>query len=171
MFLRVLANGRVTKGRVPPFPIVVVERVLKTKASKSSKNGHTLSSPNRCFAHSDLWALSSEPRHMWLSIFTSGEFRPPQLLGVRSLSLQRETSTDVLANLSRELANFKREFAKLREWPRYCRKVYWIKMVQNGPKWSKRPFWSKWPYSELDFSIHEAKLDQNGPFWSILAEN
>ena len=33
---------------------------------------------------------------------------------------------------------------------------------QNGPKWSKRPFWSKCPYSELDFSIHD------GPKWSIL---
>ena len=39
----------------------------------------------------------------------------------------------------------------------------------TGPKWSKRPFWSKWPYSELDFSIRETKMDQNGPFWSILA--
>ena len=39
---------------------------------------------------------------------------------------------------------------------------------QNGPKWSKRPFWSKWPYSELDFGIRETKMDQNGPFWSIL---
>ena len=35
---------------------------------------------------------------------------------------------------------------------------------QNGPKWSKRPFWSKWPSSELDFSIRETKMDQNGPF-------
>ena len=39
----------------------------------------------------------------------------------------------------------------------------------TGPKWSKRPFWSKWPYSEPDFSIRETKMDQNGPFWSILA--
>ena len=31
---------------------------------------------------------------------------------------------------------------------------------QNGPTWSKRPFWSKWPYSELDFSIRETKMDQ-----------
>ena len=23
--------------------------------------------------------------------------------------------------------------SKIREWPRYCRKVYWTKMVQNGP--------------------------------------
>ena len=30
---------------------------------------------------------------------------------------------------------------------------------QNGPKWSK------WPYSELNFSIRETKMDQNGPFW------
>ena len=37
---------------------------------------------------------------------------------------------------------------------------------QNGPKWSNRPFWSKWPYSEVDFSICEAKMDQNGPFWT-----
>ena len=35
----------------------------------------------------------------------------------------------------------------------------------TGPKWSKRPFWSKCPYSELDFSIRETKKDQNGPFW------
>ena len=40
---------------------------------------------------------------------------------------------------------------------------------QNGPKWCKRPFWPKCPYSELDFSIRETKMDQNGPFWSILA--
>ena len=40
---------------------------------------------------------------------------------------------------------------------------------QNGPKWSKRPLWSKWPYSEPDFSIRETKMHQNGPFWSILA--
>ena len=32
----------------------------------------------------------------------------------------------------------------------------------TGPKWSKRPLWSKWPYSELDFSIHETKMDQKG---------
>ena len=25
--------------------------------------------------------------------------------------------------------------------------------------------WSKWPYSEPDFSIRETKMDQNGPFW------
>ena len=31
----------------------------------------------------------------------------------------------------------------------------------TGPKWSKRPFWSKGPYSELDFSIPRPK-------WSIL---
>ena len=36
---------------------------------------------------------------------------------------------------------------------------------QNGPKWSKRPCWSKWPDSELDFSIRETNMDQNGPFW------
>ena len=24
-------------------------------------------------------------------------------------------------------------FSDIREWPRYCRKVYWTKMVQNGP--------------------------------------
>ena len=39
------------------------------------------------------------------------------------------------------------------------------KMVQNGPKWSKRPFWSKWPYSELDLSIRETKMVYFGPFW------
>ena len=33
-------------------------------------------------------------------------------LGVHSLSLERETSTDVLASFSRELANAKRELAK-----------------------------------------------------------
>ena len=36
---------------------------------------------------------------------------------------------------------------------------------QNGPKWSKRPFWSKSPYPEPDFSIRKTKMDQNGPFW------
>ena len=39
---------------------------------------------------------------------------------------------------------------------------------QYGPKWSKRPFWSKCPYSEPDFSIKWTKMDQNGPKWSIL---
>ena len=34
-------------------------------------------------------------------------------LGVHSLSLERETSTGVLANLSREFANLKRELAEL----------------------------------------------------------
>ena len=37
---------------------------------------------------------------------------------------------------------------------------------QNGPKWSKRLFWSKWPYSEQDFSIRETRI--LGPFWPIL---
>ena len=37
------------------------------------------------------------------------------LLGVHSLSLERETSTGVLANFSPELAKFYREFAKLVE--------------------------------------------------------
>ena len=37
---------------------------------------------------------------------------------------------------------------------------------RTGPNWSKRPFWSKWLYSELDFrNIRETKMDQNGPFW------
>ena len=36
---------------------------------------------------------------------------------------------------------------------------------QNGPKWSKRWFWSKWPFAEPDFSIHKTKTDRNGPFW------
>ena len=38
----------------------------------------------------------------------------------------------------------------------------------TGPKWSKRPVWSKWPYSELDFSIREPKCTKMvhfGPFW------
>ena len=34
-----------------------------------------------------------------------------------------------------------------------------------GPKWSKQPFWSKWPHSELDFSIRETKMVHFGPFW------
>ena len=33
----------------------------------------------------------------------------------------------------------------------------------SSPEWSKRPFWSKWPYSELDFSSRETK---NSPFWT-----
>ena len=36
---------------------------------------------------------------------------------------------------------------------------------QNGPRWSIGPFWSKWPYSEPDFSFRETKMDQNGLFW------
>ena len=36
---------------------------------------------------------------------------PPRFLGVHSLGLERETSTGVLANFSREFANLKREFA------------------------------------------------------------
>ena len=51
----------------------------------------------------------------------------------------------------------------LKEWPRYCRKVYWTKMVQNGPK---DHFGQNGLISELDFSIRETK---NGPKWSILA--
>ena len=35
---------------------------------------------------------------------------------------------------------------------------------QNGPKWSRRLFWSKWPYSELGFSIRETKMDHFS-FW------
>ena len=46
-------------------------------------------------------------------------------LGVHSLSLERETSTNVLATFSWELANFKREFAnvkrKLAEFKRSSR--------------------------------------------------
>ena len=33
-----------------------------------------------------------------------------QILGVHSLSLEHETSTGVLANIKREVANFKQEF-------------------------------------------------------------
>ena len=36
---------------------------------------------------------------------------------------------------------------------------------QYGPRWSKRPFWSKGPYCEPDFSIRETKVNQDGPFW------
>ena len=44
-------------------------------------------------------------------------------LGVHSLSLERETSTGVLANFSRELANFSREFANFkRESALFCAK-------------------------------------------------
>ena len=44
----------------------------------------------------------------------------------------------------------------IREWPRYCRKVYWTKMVQNDliPNWNlacERPKWTK--------MVHF------GPFW------
>ena len=43
---------------------------------------------------------------------------------------------------------------------------------QNVPEWSKRPVWSKWPSSELDSSIREAKMSilawaWRGTFWSI----
>ena len=38
----------------------------------------------------------------------------------------------------------------------------------TGPKWSKRPFWSKCPYSELDFSIRETKMVHFGLKRSIL---
>ena len=37
---------------------------------------------------------------------------------------------------------------------------------QNGPNDHFGPFW---PYSELEFSIRETKIDQNGPKWTILA--
>ena len=43
-----------------------------------------------------------------------------------------------------------------------------IVLDQNGPKWPKRPFCSKWPYSELDFSFECHSGDQNGPKWSVL---
>ena len=57
-----------------------------------------------------------------------------------------------------------KEAFNTRGWPRYCRKVYWTKMVQNGP--DDHLFGQYWPYSELDFSIRETKADQNGPFRS-----
>ena len=59
-----------------------------------------------------------------------------------------------------------RYWLNFREWLQYCRKSV---LDQNGPKWPKRPFWSKSPYSELDLNIHETKMDQNGPLWSTLA--
>ena len=53
-----------------------------------------------------------------------------------------------------------------REWPRYCPKVYWTKMVQNGPN---DPFGQNdLKYSELDFSIRETKMVHFGLKRSIL---
>ena len=56
---------------------------------------------------------------MWVNCFffrcrdvgLYGERLSKHILGVRSLSLERETSTGLIANFSREFANFKREFA------------------------------------------------------------
>ena len=39
---------------------------------------------------------------------------------------------------------------------------------QNGTTWSTRPFWSKWPDSEPDFSIRETKMVHFGLMRSIL---
>ena len=86
----------------------------------------------------------------------------------RMTFLQQQKDSDIFGDVSGRFSDsflcFSYHF--FREWPRYCRKVYWTKMVQ---KWSKRPFWSKCPYSEPDFGIRDTKMDPNGPFWSILA--
>ena len=49
-----------------------------------------------------------------------------------------------------------------REWPRYCRKVYWTKMAQNGPNdhFGQNDLIPNWI---LAFA-RPAKMDQNGPF-------
>ena len=47
-----------------------------------------------------------------------------------------------------------------REWPRYCREVYWIKMVQTG---QNDHFGQNDPLFRTGF-WHSR--DQNGPFWS-----
>ena len=53
-----------------------------------------------------------------------------------------------------------------RAWPRYCRKVCWTKMVQNG---QNDHFGQNDLIPKLDFGIRKTTMDQNGPFWSILA--
>ena len=49
----------------------------------------------------------------------------------------------------------------------------WLPMVlpegvldQRRSKWPRRPSWSKCLCSEPEFSIHDSKVDHNGPFWS-----
>ena len=58
-------------------------------------------------------------------------------LGVHFLSLEHETSTDVLANFSREianlsqeLANFKRELAKFERRLPFWREFWWVLPVR-----------------------------------------
>ena len=47
----------------------------------------------------------------------------------RSLKL----TLDPLTSTEKSVTEIWQEVLYPREWPRYCRKVYWTKMVQNGP--------------------------------------
>ena len=52
-----------------------------------------------------------------------------------------------------------------REWPRYCRKVYWTKMVQNGPNdhFGRNALIPNW---NLAFARPKwTKMVHFGPFW------
>ena len=86
----------------------------------------------------------------------------------RSGSLASELDTGTENRARKRRINFEHTYNK--EWPRYCRKAYWTKMVQNGqndhfgqedlipnwilafarPKWTKMvhfgPFWPKEVY-------------------------
>ena len=72
---------------------------------------------------------------------------------------------------------------EIREWPRYCRKVYWTKMVQNGPNdhfgqhdlnpnWIlafARPKWTKM----VHFGLKRSVLVHLGPpavLWPFLRD-
>ena len=49
-----------------------------------------------------------------------------------------------------------------REWPRYCRKAYWTKMVQNGPNehFGQNDLIPNWI-----LAFARPKLVHFGPFW------
>ena len=72
---------------------------------------------------------------------------------------------EVLSNIATVLIKastsdqFFREIS--RAWPRYCRKVYWTTMVQNGPK-------DHFGQNDLIPNWILAFARQNGPKWSIL---
>ena len=61
-------------------------------------------------------------------------------------------------------STFARALRSLRE-KRKTQKSSPISKEKVNKEWSKRPFWSKRPCSEPDFSICETKMVHFGPFW------
>ena len=58
---------------------------------------------------------------------------------------------------------------KSREWPQYCRKVYWIKMVQNGPNdhFGQNGLIPNWILAFARPKWILVRPKWRGPFWSI----